>query len=172
MAMRYTARTVAELAETSLELAKAKLAELPICCGHQPGFSGLNGWVYEQTIQFCLLEELSEHGLRPEVEEQARLYGRAKVDIRLDHVLIEVKARGLFGTADVERYVKYKKLADGKDNRYPFVTASESCDPYRQGVIDALGQENAFFLDGEDEWDRLVGTIVQALKNDDPTRKG
>ena len=71
--MKYTAQAIAELAENSLELAKTKLAELPIYCGHEPTFAGLHGWVYEQTIQFCLLEELSEYGLKPDVEEQARL---------------------------------------------------------------------------------------------------
>ena len=86
--------------------------------------------------------------------------------------MIEVKAKGLFSTADVERYAKYKKLADGQGNRYLFVTASESYQPYRKGVIDALGPKSAFFLDGENEWDKLVETIVQELKNDNPMSKG
>jgi len=162
--MKYDAKKISEMTETNLRLAKMRLAELPICCGREPSIAGLHGWVFEQTLQFCIREELAEHGLSPDVEEQVGIGGRAKADFRLAHVLIEVKTRGLFGMADVQKYGKYREQAEGRGYRYLFVTASETHEPYRRGIIEALGQSNVFILAQPGEWERLVTTIVQELK--------
>ena len=112
--MKYDAEKIQQLSQENLKLAKDRLSQLPIWCGHRPDFGGLHGWVYEQTIQFCLKEELAEYALKPNIEEHFSLGGRAKPDLRIEHVLIEVKTRGLFSVQDVERYNKYGKLAKDK----------------------------------------------------------
>ena len=61
-------KTIRELYERNLALAKAKLTELPVHCGHVPNFGGLNGWVFEQTIQYCLQKEIEAEGIKPTSE--------------------------------------------------------------------------------------------------------
>jgi hypothetical protein len=102
--MKYDANKIFELTEANLKLAKARLAELPICCGREPSIAGLHGWIFEQTLQFCIRGELAECGLYPDAEEQVAIGGRAKADFRLAHILLEVKTRGLFGMCDVQRH--------------------------------------------------------------------
>lgn len=161
--MKYAADTIAELARQSLKLAKERLSGVPVHCGREPRIPGLHGWVFEQTVQFCLLEELAVRGIIPEVEEQSKLCGKAKADLRVGHVLVEIKTRGLFGISDVERYRKYKQWAQAKGYRYLFLTASETYMPYRRGICDAVGEDSVFLLDQPDHWERFVETIVNEL---------
>ena len=41
---------VLSLYRRNLDLAKAKLSDLEVFCGHAPNFGGLSGWVFEQTV--------------------------------------------------------------------------------------------------------------------------
>jgi hypothetical protein len=128
--------------------------------------------VFEQTLQFCIREELADHGLYPDAEEQVAIGGRAKADLRLAHILLEVKARGLFGMSDVQKYGRYQERAEAQNYRYLFVTASETYEPYRRGIIDTLGHSNVFILAVSGDWERLVTTIVQELNCEERFQAG
>jgi len=163
--MKYTPEMIVEITERNLRLARRKLAELPIHCGRVPAISGLHGWVYEQTIQFCLLKELAALRVKPEVDEQIKLGGRAKADFRLNHVLVEVKTSGLFGMSEVQKYRKYRRWAEQAGCRYLFVSAYEGYLPYRRGICDAVGRKNVFLLDQPGHWSRLVSCLAKELKS-------
>jgi hypothetical protein len=162
--MNYDAKKVLALFDRSLEEAKSALRGLAVAAGREPRFSGLNGWVFEQTVEHCLREELELLGPTSDVEEQVALGGRAKVDLRVGRTAIEIKRSGLFGDSDVARYTTYRALAEEKGWRYVFLSGAESYGPYRTGIIKALGSQNVVILDGEGgEWERFVGIVAEGL---------
>jgi len=78
-------------------MAESALARLPFCRSEKPSFKGLSGWVFEQTIHSCLLNELNGSGIHTKIEEQAKLGGRTTADLLIGaSAAIEIKARGLF----------------------------------------------------------------------------
>jgi hypothetical protein len=164
--MKYDADTIRHLSEKNLDDARTKLKDIQVCCGRQPEIPGLHGWVFEQTIQYCLLQELSEEGLVPETKEQVPLCGRARADLKLNHILVEIKTSGLFGMSDVQKYRMYRKWAESPKQgfRYLFLTDDETYGPYKTGIIDAVGQENVFFLEQPEDWKRFVVTVAKELR--------
>ena len=161
---KFNEETIHALFEKSLKQAKKHLSNLPICSDFEIKFAGLNGWIFEQTVQHCIKKELKAHKLNPNVREQINLGGRTRADLMIDSVAIEIKAKGLFGFEDVERYRKYKQAAKKKGFDYIFVTKSESHRPYRIGIISALGRKNTFFLDQQGDWERLIKTLVSKVQ--------
>ncbi|MFZ1933539.1 MAG: hypothetical protein WCB27_21825 [Thermoguttaceae bacterium] len=154
--------------QRNLESAKSNLAELEVFCGRKADFGGLSGWVFEQTIQYCLQKELDARGLSHDMKEQQPLDGRAKVDLLIGgRLAIEIKSRGLFGRTDIERYRRYSEAAKQHGLVYLFLTASESYQPYRDGIADAVGREGVFFLDVVGSWDRFLMRIVNELCPDE-----
>ena len=156
--------TIRALFDSSLKDAKARLASLKICCSDEPKFNGLDGWLFEQTIQHCLRKELKERGLQPEIKEQVNLGGRARADLVVGAVALEIKKSGLFQREAAGRYRKYRSAAGKKDYSYFYLTLHETYRPYREAVEKALGEQNAFFLDRPGEWQRFVKRIVEELK--------
>ena len=144
--------------------AKAKLSEIDVYCGNEPTFAGLAGWVFEQTVQHCLARELQAQGLVTGIEEQTSLGGRARADLTIGRLAIELKTRGLFGAKDVERYAKYRAAAEHRGYRYLFVTMQETHVPYRDGIIKAVGKDNVFVLGDGDQWSRLVDVVAAHLR--------
>ena len=160
----YTGEEINTLASDSLDCARKKLSEIPAYCGPEAAFSGLRGWVFEQTIQHCLQAELEHNGFAPEISTQVPIGGRAKADLGLGKLLIEIKSRGLFGMGDVARYQRYRSTAESKGRRYLFLTLGESYLPYQQSIIKALGTKNTFFLldqngRGTGDWERFVDRV-------------
>ena len=162
----FTTNSVTALFENSLAQAKGALAKLKVSSRKSsPNFAGLNGWVFEQTIQHCLAKELQALRIgKLEFVEQVSLGGRTKADLLVANVAIEIKAGGLFSMDDVDRYGRYRKAADDKGLGYLFLTLVESYAPFRQGIIAALGQTNAFFLDNPKDWARFVTRIQRAVR--------
>lgn len=160
----YDKDQIDELYESNLTVAKQKLSEIKVFCGTEPSFSGLNGWVFEQTIQYCLRKELEARKVRAEIKEQVKLKSRVKVDIGIGKVVIEIKQSGLFNSPDIDKYKRYRKFACDKGLEYLFVSGGESYQPYKDGVIKAIGQENAFFLDKDGEWERFISRLVRLVK--------
>ena len=111
--MRYTAKTVEELFKTMLQAARQRLASLEVANGREPNLQGLNGWVFEQTVRFCLEEEFQSLGNVPPLREQVALSGRAKIDLLVGAVAIELKVAGFFGN-EAERYRKYRSQVQAK----------------------------------------------------------
>ena len=167
-AMKYDAK---QMAEENLLKAKSKLGELPIYSGKEPRIRGLNGWVFEQAVQYCLKKELAQHGLRPEVEEQVGIGGHAKADLRIGRLVIELKLKGLFGI-NVDKYQKYRKHAEAKGLRYLFLSAQEKRPQYKQAIIKVLGRTNVFLLDQHGDWRRFVSEVVKELKTTKRTSRG
>jgi hypothetical protein len=89
--MKYNEDAIDRLYEENLTEARRLLSTLRVVEGRRPSIGGLNGWVYEQTIRYCLLEELMERGQCPTIKEQVSLEGRVKIDLLVGHVAVEVK---------------------------------------------------------------------------------
>ncbi len=155
----FTEREILELCERKKEEAKSALAKL--FDGHVPNLGTLNGWVFEQTVQSCLRNELESLGIQAEMREQISLTGRAKADIGVGNVFaIEIKSMGLFSKDDAGRYCRFKQVAEGKGLKYLFLTASETYLAYREGIAAALGPANVFFLDTPGDWGRFITRIA------------
>lgn len=161
----YNEGTLSELYQRNLEDAKALLSKLEVFCGNDCNIGGLSGWVFEQTVQYCLRQELAALGLHPSITEQCGLGGKAKADLAVGCLAVEIKLKGLFGSDQVERYGRYRQAANGRGLQYLFITKEESHGPYWQGIQKTLGTESTFFLDVSGEWKRFVTRIVAELQN-------
>ena len=153
-----------EIYKRNLQQAKDKLAELEVFCNHAPTFGGLGGWIFEQTIQFCLRQELEARRIKAEFREQIPLIRRAKADLGIGNLAIEIKSAGLFSKDDAPRYASYKVSAAAKGLDYLFFTSGESHEGYRKGIIEAVGIDNVFFLDDPKDWGRFVTRVAAAAK--------
>jgi hypothetical protein len=160
----FSEEQIIALTNKNLAVAKKNLSDIPVFCGEEPSLAGLHGWVFEQTIRYCLQRELKAKGLNPKMVEQAPIVGRAKADLAIEHVLVEIKTGGLFGMGDVEKYRRYRAAAERKGCRYLYLTAQENYEPYYKGTLEAIGGGNAFFLDRQGAWDRFVRTIAREVK--------
>lgn len=161
--MKFSGLSVLDLVEKNLRIARKKLAELPVYCGNEPTFGDLHGWVFEQTVQWCLLHELATFGLKPEIEEQVKLTGRAKVDFRVGRVMVELKTGGLFSMGDVAKYRRYRQTAESLGYRYLFVSKYEDCERYQPRILKGIGRENVFNLNQPNHWKRFVQAVRKEL---------
>jgi hypothetical protein len=157
----YNERKVLELYESSLATAVRKLAEIPTFCGNEPSFTGLRGWVFEQTIQYCLRRELKARKVEVEIGEQEKLQSRIKADLRIGCAAIEIKLSGFYTRAAITKYKEYRRVANALGLEYLFITGSEGYLAYRDGIAKALGKGNVFFLDTSGEWRRFIDRVVQ-----------
>jgi hypothetical protein len=160
--MKYDKNEIEKLYQESLSAARQLLASLSVAEGREPTIKGLNGWVYEQTIRHCLSKELMACGISPIMQEQVPLYGRAKIDLLVGRVAVEIKALGSFGD-DARKYSKYRTKVEDKGWTYCYLTRSETHQPYRLAAEEAFGKERAFFLDiqDEDDWERFVREVLK-----------
>ncbi|MGB7581887.1 MAG: hypothetical protein WBL85_05510 [Sedimentisphaerales bacterium] len=163
--MKYDENTVEKLYQENLDKARQLLASLPAAEGRKPNVTGLNGWVYEQTIRYCLCQELMVLGLSTLVKEQVPLYGRAKVDLLVGNVAIEIKALGSFGD-DAEKYRRYRVKVEGRGWVYCYLTRSESYKPYHLSTESTFGKKRAFFLDTKGDWERFVREVIKSYKRE------
>ena len=163
--MIYDETKVEKLFQKSLRDAKELLKGLRVHSGREPNFSGLSGWVYEQTILHCIRKELKEMGLAAEpVREQDLLGGRTRVDLLVGNTAIEIKTSGLFGLHEIDRYKVCKSLAAAKAYRYVFLSRGETT--YRTGILQALGKDNVILLEeGGGAWKRLIKIIASGLNS-------
>ena len=69
----FTEDKIYELYEVNRGAAADKLKQISVYCGNEPSFTGLNGWVFEQTIQYCIKKELKAKKIKTEIIEQAKL---------------------------------------------------------------------------------------------------
>jgi hypothetical protein len=161
----YTERQIERLFDSSYERAVRALTRLPVYCGTKPAFGQLTGWVYEQTIQHCIRRELKAHKIKAEFTEHVRLRGKAKADLKVNNVAIEIKHDGLFDSGDAARHRDYRKAARANRWEYLYITRCESYRPYRTGITNALGTENVFFLDTKGDWKRFMHRLEELLAN-------
>ncbi len=158
--MIYDENEIEKLYQQSLSAARQALALLPVAKGREPAIKGLNGWVYEQTIRHCLSAELLTLGISPIMKEQVPLYGRAKIDLLVGRVAVEIKALGSFGD-DARKYSGYRAKVEEKGWAYCYLTRSETYHPYRLATQSTFGKERAFFLDKRGDWERFVEEVLK-----------
>ena len=156
--------SIQKLHNKNLKKAKRLLTKLKVWCGEEPNIGGLTGWVFEQTIQYCLTKEFKAKGIKSEITEQHSLGGRVKADLLIGKVAIEVKSSGLFSLDEGEKYGRYKQAAVELGLKYLFVTQWEDSELYRKSIKSALGTKDVFFLNQPKEWPRLVNRLVAELK--------
>jgi hypothetical protein len=157
--MVYTEHAITTLYEESLAEAEAKLASLDIAEGRSPSARGLSGWVFEQTIRFCLAQELRALGLTPDIREQVPLVGRARADMGVGKAAIELKVRGSFGAGD-SKYSDYRAAAEHRGLAYLYLTMQETYAPYRDATRATFGADKSFFLDAAGDWARFVDAVA------------
>jgi len=158
--MKYHENEIEKLYLENLSIAQTMLASLRVAEGRQPTTKGLNGWVYEQTIRYCLCEELKELGRTTTIEEQVPLHGRVKIDMLVGRAAIEIKALGIFGN-DAQKYSGYRVKAEENGWNYFYLTRGESYNPYRVAMQSTFGEERAFFLDSPGDWERFVKEVLK-----------
>jgi hypothetical protein len=156
----YNEARVCELYPSSLASAIRKLMQIRVFGGNEPSFSGLGGWVFEQTIQYCIRRELEAHKVKAEIVEQVKLKPRIRADLKIGNAAIEIKASGLFDTAAIAKYQERRKAANDLGWEYLFITGGESYQPYRRGITMAPGEANTFFLDTRGDWKRLISRLA------------
>jgi hypothetical protein len=166
--MKYNENTVEKLYQENLDKARQLLASLPVAEGRKPTVTGLNGWVYEQTIRYCLCQELMVLGLSTLVKEQVPLYGRIKgrikVDLLVGNVAIEIKASGSFG--DDAKYRRYRVKVEERGWVYCYLTGSETHKPYHLSTESTFGKKRAFFLNTKGDWERFVREVIKSYKKE------
>ena len=161
--MIYDEAKVEALYQKTLDEARRLLASLAVAEGRTPNTKVLNGWVYEQVIRYCLCEELKKLRITPIIQEQVPLHGRAKIDLLVGNVAIEIKALGSFGD-DAKKYYYYQNRVEEKGWVYFYITRSESYKPYRSSIETALGKEHVFFLDTDSDWKRFIDEIAKNMR--------
>jgi hypothetical protein len=161
--MKYNEREIDKIYKENLTDARRRLALLPVSEGREPNIQGLNGWVYEQTICHCLAEELKTLGLFPLIEEQVTLHRRAKIDLLVGRVAVEIKLAGSFGD-DAMKYSEYRAKVEQRGWVYCYLTQSETYKRYRLATAAAFGKERAFFLDTKGDWERFVREVLKSYE--------
>lgn len=157
--MRFTETAIITLYEESLAEAQGRLSLLAVAEGRRPSASGLNGWVFEQTIRYCLSQELDAAGLHLPIQEQVPLSGRARIAMLVGKVAIELKVRGSFGTGD-SKYDDFRLAVEKRGWGYFYLTLQEGYAPYRQSTKSTFGADRAFFLDTHGDWTRFLDAVI------------
>ena len=95
---------IKRLYEQNKKIALQSLQTLPIYGGNNINILGLNGWIFEQVIRYCLKQEFSSRGIKIPYLEQVKIKSRAKVDLCLnDHIWIENKVSGIYDKKDLKK---------------------------------------------------------------------
>jgi hypothetical protein len=94
------------------------------------------------------------------MKEQVPLYGRRKIDLLVERVAVEIKARGNIGD-DTRKYTGYRAKVEEKGWIYCYLTGSETYHSYRLAMESAFGKERTFFLDSQGDWERFVNEVVK-----------
>ncbi|MEW6034738.1 MAG: hypothetical protein AB1603_07795 [Chloroflexota bacterium] len=163
--MKYDEGQIEKLYQENLSGARYLLASLPVAEGRKPTAKELSGWVYEQTIRYCLSQESEALGIPLIITEQVPLRGRAKIDLLIGRVAVEIKVLGSFGD-DARKYKGYRAMVEEKGWAYCYLTRCETYQPYRTAIESVFGRERAFFLDTQGDWERFVREV---LTNDEIT---
>ncbi len=161
--MIYNERLIEELYQRNLVDAHKLLASIQVADGRGPNVKGLSGWVYEQTIRYCLEQELKSRNIHPPIKEQIPISGRAKIDLLISRVAIEIKSRGAFSRYFKEKYKKYRAEVEKRGWVYFYITGRERYYNYRLMAENTFGKNRAFFLDTDGDWERFVMELIENL---------
>lgn len=170
--MKYDNKKIEEEFEKNFKEAKRVLTPLSFCETIEVDKS-LKGWVFEQTIAKCLLEEFNSD---IKIEQQYKFSSfeiqdgkksRGSADLAIDYngrkFLVEIKFSGIFSGRDTEKYEKYQELIKKQDNgfRYLYLSKRETHEPYAEKCRNVFGKENVFLLDNvKGDWERFIKSII------------
>ena len=160
---RYSEADIHRLYERNRVLAVDNLCKIEIFCGTRPNLTCVNGWIFEQTVQHCLFNEPAIRDSHPDIKVQAKIGQRVVIDLQVGTVGIEIKLKGLFGSPDFDRCRKASDQARLRGLSYLCLVGRESHPPYRDGAKNAVGKDNAFFLDVSGQWEAFVSRVVELL---------
>ena len=161
--MIYNGNDIEKLYQDSLSEAYDKLSSIMVVEGRKLKIKGLNGTIYEQVIRYCLFKELQAIGLVTTMDEQ-RTLDKFVIDLSVNNKIdIEIKAGGIFSKDGMVKYERYRTRIEQDGHNYFYVTRSESYKPYELKTILAFGQDRAFFLNKDGEWERFVKEVKNLL---------
>jgi len=167
--MKYDNKLIKAEFEKNLEEAKKALTSLSFCKTPEVD-KLLKGWVFEQTVAKCLLDEFNNNRIKIEqqfkfssFEEQEGKKSEGTADLEIDYndrkYLVEIKHSGIFSKGDTEKYKKYRKLIEKNKFKYLYLSLKETYKPYAEECREAFGKENVFLLDVEGDWERFIESI-------------
>lgn len=157
--MIFDEKAINMLYDKSLDEAEAALSSLAVAEGGRPRLRGLNGWVFEKVVRYCISHELHSVGVIPAIEEQAPLVGRARIDLIIGKAAVEIKAGGSYGSGD-SKYQRYRKIVEERGQTYIYLTLQESHPHYRKATQGIFGSEHSFFLDTPGDWAKFVQRVT------------
>jgi hypothetical protein len=158
--MKYSEIKVDLKYTNNLENASRALRNLDFASDSIVNFKGLNGWVFEQTIRQCLMDELRDILDEIAFNDQEKLTGRATVDLVVGRVAIEIKSGGLFSD-ESEKYTKWRVAAYAMGWDYLYITLDETHLPFKESAKKVFGYENTFFLNDPGSWSKFVNRVVE-----------
>lgn len=159
----YSSKKIKDKYDYNLIQAQNKLKELEIFCGEEPKFLGLNGWVFEKTIQSCIREEFRNQNIIANFTEQFPIESRKKVDLKINNVCLDIKVSGLYDKKEIKKHEERRNIIKSQNMEYIFLTGQETHEPYEKGIISIFGNEYSFFLfnrQRENEWQRFIDKLV------------
>ena len=159
----YIQEQINDLYEKNLRDAKRKLSTLQVYCGKEPVMAGLNGWVYERTIQYCLGRELRARGNKTKWSSKRKLAIESKLISKLAMLPLRLSGLAFLVALTSPSSGSYNKVANILGLHYLYLTGNEGYLRYRNGIIAKLGKESGFFLDTPREWARFVSRIAHLL---------
>ena len=160
---------VSTLYENYLEECQRKLKTIGCCQENweKLAITGLNGWVFENLVTYLIKQDSPSVSIKPQQPlYQKGLKKRVKVDMLINEkIAIEAKVAGVYSKEYINRLGEYKKAAEEKGWVYLYISRQESYEPYYKGTKEAVGPQNAFFLDRQKgDWNRFIKRISQLLK--------
>lgn len=139
------------------------LGSLKVAHGTPRKILGLDGWVFEQTVRCAIEEELGKERIQYKIKEQEPIVGKAKVDLLIGNVVLEIKVSGFY--SDVEdKYSRYRKKLEEKGLVYFYVTLYEDYARNIEVAQRVFGSNRTFILKHSGEWERFLTELIGSLK--------
>jgi len=162
--LQYDESRVDSCYQECLNDARSALQKLKVARDSDPSFAGLNGWVFEQTIKYCLTQELLNQGVKPIITDQPRIQGKKRCDLAIGLIRLEIKVSGLYNTPDKngEKLAEYRRICEEKGWIYMLFSCRETYEKNRKKYTEVLGEENVFILScklgsySKGEWSRFI----------------
>jgi hypothetical protein len=139
------------------------LESLDVAHGKPTKIRGLSGWVFEQTVRSGIEAELKKKKIKCEISEQVSIGGRAKIDLVIGNVALEIKVSGFYDNIE-EKYSEYRKRIEKKGLAYFYVTLYEDWLPNLKMAARVFGSKKVFVLSNPRDWKRLVSELVKCQK--------
>lgn len=153
--------------ETQYKKAKAeviaKLESLSFTSSSPDKIRGLNGWVFEQIVLRSIKRDLKKAKIDCAISEQESIGGRARVDLLVGNVAVEIKVSGYMDNVE-QKYTRYRRLIERKGWVYFYVTLYEGYDPYVKMAERIYGPNRFFILSQDEAWNRFSEQLISTIR--------